>query len=202
MAAPSFADMGNAIGSLIMLGKGQREEEEDSVLLSEEHSLILTCCWVSVKVGASPHGTARVLSIHPHWGWRTEEHCTYLEATEAFASPGEQGERQKMQGLQLSISKSNCPPSLLLYSSAAFPALIIFSWAGAELALLTALQLCWAALTAACHSSLLTAPITASYLKPAQQRAGKRTFLPCRACSRLRKCYRGCVLKSILVVMG
>lgn len=49
-AAPSFADMGNAIGSLITLGKGQQEEEEDSVLLSEEHSLILTCCWVSVKV--------------------------------------------------------------------------------------------------------------------------------------------------------
>ncbi|XP_069726966.1 tRNA (32-2'-O)-methyltransferase regulator THADA-like isoform X2 [Phaenicophaeus curvirostris] len=48
-AAPSFADMGNAIGSLIMLGKGQGQEEEDSVLLSEEHSLILTCCWVSVK---------------------------------------------------------------------------------------------------------------------------------------------------------
>lgn len=43
--------MGNAIGSLITLGKGQ-QEEEDSVLLSEEHSLILTCCWVSVKVGA------------------------------------------------------------------------------------------------------------------------------------------------------
>lgn len=67
VAAPSFADMGNAIGSLIMLGKGQREEEEDSVLLSEEHSLILTCCWVSVKVGASPHGTAQLLGIYPHW---------------------------------------------------------------------------------------------------------------------------------------
>nr|XP_009665116.1 PREDICTED: uncharacterized protein LOC104138924 [Struthio camelus australis] len=47
--APSFADMGNAIGSLIMLGKGQGQQEDDSVLLSEEHSLILTCCWVSVK---------------------------------------------------------------------------------------------------------------------------------------------------------
>lgn len=53
-AAPSFADMGNAIGSLIMMGKGQEQEgEEDSVLLSEEHSLILTCCWVSVKVRRS-----------------------------------------------------------------------------------------------------------------------------------------------------
>lgn len=50
--------MGNAIGSLIMLGKGRgQDEEEDSVLLSEEHSLILTCCWVSVKVGTPPHCT-------------------------------------------------------------------------------------------------------------------------------------------------
>ncbi|KAM8797588.1 tRNA (32-2'-O)-methyltransferase regulator THADA-like [Eudromia elegans] len=47
--APSFADMGNAIGSLIMLGKGEGQQEDDSVLLSEEHGLILTCCWVSVK---------------------------------------------------------------------------------------------------------------------------------------------------------
>ncbi|XP_058014598.1 thyroid adenoma-associated protein homolog isoform X2 [Ahaetulla prasina] len=51
-SSPSFADMGNAIGSLIRLGKGleeEEEEEEDMILLSEEHSLILTCCWVSVK---------------------------------------------------------------------------------------------------------------------------------------------------------
>uniref|UniRef100_A0A8C5RG15 Thyroid adenoma-associated protein homolog n=1 Tax=Laticauda laticaudata TaxID=8630 RepID=A0A8C5RG15_LATLA len=48
-SSPSFADMGNAISSLIRLGKGSEEEEEDTVLLSEEHSLILTCCWVSVK---------------------------------------------------------------------------------------------------------------------------------------------------------
>ncbi|XP_032620614.1 tRNA (32-2'-O)-methyltransferase regulator THADA-like isoform X1 [Chelonoidis abingdonii] len=49
-AAPSFADMVNAIGSLIMLGKGlEQQEGEDSILLSEEHNLILTCCWVSVK---------------------------------------------------------------------------------------------------------------------------------------------------------
>ncbi|XP_030316686.1 thyroid adenoma-associated protein homolog [Calypte anna] len=61
-AAPSFADMGNAIGSLIMLGKGQGEEEEDSVLLSEEHSLILTCCWVSVKeIGLLLGGLAELL---------------------------------------------------------------------------------------------------------------------------------------------
>ncbi|XP_039360755.1 thyroid adenoma-associated protein homolog isoform X3 [Mauremys reevesii] len=49
-AAPSFADMVNAIGSLIMLGKGlEQQDGEDSILLSEEHNLILTCCWVSVK---------------------------------------------------------------------------------------------------------------------------------------------------------
>uniref|UniRef100_A0A803XWF0 DUF2428 domain-containing protein n=1 Tax=Meleagris gallopavo TaxID=9103 RepID=A0A803XWF0_MELGA len=66
VAAPSFADMGNAIGSLIMLGKGQQEEEEDSVLLSEEHSLILTCCWVSVKeVGLLLGGLAELLLSSP-----------------------------------------------------------------------------------------------------------------------------------------
>ncbi|XP_053136408.1 thyroid adenoma-associated protein homolog isoform X2 [Hemicordylus capensis] len=49
-AAPSFADMGNAIGSLIRLGRGSEDHDpEDWVLLSEEHGLILTCCWVSVK---------------------------------------------------------------------------------------------------------------------------------------------------------
>ncbi|XP_054248877.1 thyroid adenoma-associated protein homolog [Indicator indicator] len=67
-AAPSFADMGNAIGSLIMLGKGrgQEEEEEDSVLLSEEHSLILTCCWVSVKeIGLLLGGLAELLLSLP-----------------------------------------------------------------------------------------------------------------------------------------
>ncbi|XP_035196809.1 thyroid adenoma-associated protein homolog isoform X2 [Oxyura jamaicensis] len=63
-AAPSFADMGNAIGSLITLGKGQQEEEEDSVLLSEEHSLILTCCWVSVKeIGLLLGGLAELLLL-------------------------------------------------------------------------------------------------------------------------------------------
>ncbi|OPJ74843.1 hypothetical protein AV530_018356 [Patagioenas fasciata monilis] len=63
-AAPSFADMGNAIGSLIALRKGQaqEEEEDDSVLLSEEHSLILTCCWVSVKeIGLLLGGLAELL---------------------------------------------------------------------------------------------------------------------------------------------
>lgn len=42
--------MGNAIGSLIRLRKDTSQEDEDSILLSEEHGLILTCCWVSVKV--------------------------------------------------------------------------------------------------------------------------------------------------------
>ncbi|XP_061672934.1 tRNA (32-2'-O)-methyltransferase regulator THADA-like isoform X2 [Syngnathoides biaculeatus] len=41
----SFCDMGNAIKSLIGSGDGQ----EEGVLLSEEHSLVLTCCWVSLK---------------------------------------------------------------------------------------------------------------------------------------------------------
>lgn len=43
--------MGNAIKTLIAQasGGGQRDEEE-CVLLSEEHSLVLTCCWVSLKV--------------------------------------------------------------------------------------------------------------------------------------------------------
>lgn len=50
-APPSFCDMGNAIKTLIVQasGGGQRDDEE-CVLLSEEHSLVLTCCWVSLKV--------------------------------------------------------------------------------------------------------------------------------------------------------
>ncbi|XP_054904834.1 thyroid adenoma-associated protein homolog [Poeciliopsis prolifica] len=49
-APPSFCDMGNAISSLIsqQSGGGQTDEEE-CVLLPEEHSLVLTCCWVSLK---------------------------------------------------------------------------------------------------------------------------------------------------------
>ncbi|XP_074494084.1 tRNA (32-2'-O)-methyltransferase regulator THADA isoform X3 [Sebastes fasciatus] len=49
-APPSFYDMGNAISSLIAQesGGGQGDGEE-CVLLSEEHSLVLTCCWVSIK---------------------------------------------------------------------------------------------------------------------------------------------------------
>ncbi|KAM9858631.1 tRNA (32-2'-O)-methyltransferase regulator THADA [Aulostomus maculatus] len=49
-APPSFCDMGNAISSLIaQTSGGPQEEEEECVLLSEEHSLVLTCCWVSLK---------------------------------------------------------------------------------------------------------------------------------------------------------
>uniref|UniRef100_A0A3Q3F285 Si:ch211-225b11.4 n=1 Tax=Labrus bergylta TaxID=56723 RepID=A0A3Q3F285_9LABR len=49
-APPSFYDMGNAISSLIgqASGGGQADGEE-MVLLTEEHSLVLTCCWVSLK---------------------------------------------------------------------------------------------------------------------------------------------------------
>ncbi|XP_066509917.1 tRNA (32-2'-O)-methyltransferase regulator THADA-like [Hoplias malabaricus] len=50
---PSFCDMGNAISSLIGQGASEGvqldEDGEENVLLSEEHSLILTCCWVTLK---------------------------------------------------------------------------------------------------------------------------------------------------------
>ncbi|KAM6964965.1 tRNA (32-2'-O)-methyltransferase regulator THADA [Aplochiton taeniatus] len=48
---PSFCDMGNAINSLIaQQGAGEDPGEgEEGILLSEEHSLVLTCCWVSLK---------------------------------------------------------------------------------------------------------------------------------------------------------
>lgn len=43
--------MGNAISSLISQQSGGGEADGDeSILLSEEHSLVLTCCWVSLKV--------------------------------------------------------------------------------------------------------------------------------------------------------
>ncbi|XP_051278992.1 thyroid adenoma-associated protein homolog [Dicentrarchus labrax] len=49
-APPSFCDMGNAISSLIAQASGGVQGEgEECVLLSEEHSLVLTCCWVSLK---------------------------------------------------------------------------------------------------------------------------------------------------------
>ncbi|XP_055079941.1 thyroid adenoma-associated protein homolog [Periophthalmus magnuspinnatus] len=47
---PSFCDMGNAITSLIdQASGGGHSETDECVLLSEEHSLVLTCCWVSLK---------------------------------------------------------------------------------------------------------------------------------------------------------
>lgn len=56
---PSFCDMGNAISSLIGQGGVERggldEDGEENVLLSEEHSLVLTCCWVSLKVKLIDH---------------------------------------------------------------------------------------------------------------------------------------------------
>ncbi|KAJ7309651.1 hypothetical protein JRQ81_007708 [Phrynocephalus forsythii] len=70
-AAPSFADMGYAIGGLIQLGKDLgSQDEDDSALLSEEHSLILTCCWVSVKeIGLLLGGLAEtVLPLAPPAG--------------------------------------------------------------------------------------------------------------------------------------
>ncbi|XP_048371009.1 thyroid adenoma-associated protein homolog isoform X1 [Sphaerodactylus townsendi] len=69
--APSFADVGNAIGSLIQLGKDPgQEDEEDPILLSEEHSLVLTCCWVSVKeIGLLLGGLAeKILLLPPQVG--------------------------------------------------------------------------------------------------------------------------------------
>ncbi|XP_053313334.1 thyroid adenoma-associated protein homolog [Spea bombifrons] len=46
--APSFADMGKAVSTFIAEGRGL-EEMPGSVLLSEEYSLIMTFCWVSLK---------------------------------------------------------------------------------------------------------------------------------------------------------
>ncbi|XP_075072219.1 tRNA (32-2'-O)-methyltransferase regulator THADA-like [Mixophyes fleayi] len=48
VAAPSFEDMGKAVSVLIAQGRGLVDVQED-ILLSEEHSLIMTCCWVSLK---------------------------------------------------------------------------------------------------------------------------------------------------------
>lgn len=50
-APPSLYEMGNAISSLIAQESGGGQEEgEECVLISEETSLVLTCCWVSLKV--------------------------------------------------------------------------------------------------------------------------------------------------------
>lgn len=43
--------MGNAISSLIGRSGAEVDDDgEENVLLSEEHSLVLTCCWVTLKV--------------------------------------------------------------------------------------------------------------------------------------------------------
>ncbi|XP_043096293.1 thyroid adenoma-associated protein homolog isoform X2 [Puntigrus tetrazona] len=67
---PSFCDMGNAISSLIgqdgVEGAGLDGDGEENVLLSEEHSLVLTCCWVSLKEIGIFLGSLveRILSLH------------------------------------------------------------------------------------------------------------------------------------------
>ncbi|RXN31244.1 thyroid adenoma-associated -like protein [Labeo rohita] len=67
---PSFCDMGNAISSLIgqggVEGAGLDEDGDENVLLSEEHSLVLTCCWVSLKEIGIFLGSLveRILSLH------------------------------------------------------------------------------------------------------------------------------------------
>ncbi|XP_016402998.1 thyroid adenoma-associated protein homolog [Sinocyclocheilus rhinocerous] len=67
---PSFYDMGNAISSLIgqggVEGAGLDEDGEENVLLSEGHSLVLTCCWVSLKEIGIFLGSLmeRILSLH------------------------------------------------------------------------------------------------------------------------------------------
>ncbi|XP_075177419.1 tRNA (32-2'-O)-methyltransferase regulator THADA-like [Anomaloglossus baeobatrachus] len=48
VAAPSFQDMGKAVSVLIAHGRGLEDVQED-LLITEEHSLIMTCCWVSLK---------------------------------------------------------------------------------------------------------------------------------------------------------
>lgn len=73
-APPSFCDMGNAISSLIAQtsGGGQADGEE-CVLLSEEHSLVLTCCWVSLKV---KQNRIHQLDAQPHLGkWQKPDFC-------------------------------------------------------------------------------------------------------------------------------
>ena len=66
-APPSFYDMGNALNTLIAqatpssgAGDEEEEEEEESILLTEEHGLLLTCCWVTLKVASirfRPHNS-------------------------------------------------------------------------------------------------------------------------------------------------
>lgn len=60
-APPSFCDMGNAIKALVFQASGGQRDDEECVLLSEEHSLVLTCCWVSLKVKESSTLKGRLL---------------------------------------------------------------------------------------------------------------------------------------------
>lgn len=60
-APPSFCDMGNAIKALVFQASGRQRDEEECVLLSEEHSLVLTCCWVSLKVNENSTLKGRLL---------------------------------------------------------------------------------------------------------------------------------------------
>ncbi|XP_031425898.1 thyroid adenoma-associated protein homolog isoform X2 [Clupea harengus] len=46
---PSFFEMGNAISCVIGQQLGSDDPGEEYVLLSEEHSLVLSCCWISLK---------------------------------------------------------------------------------------------------------------------------------------------------------
>ncbi|XP_078409027.1 tRNA (32-2'-O)-methyltransferase regulator THADA [Cetorhinus maximus] len=73
--APSLADMGIAIKAVIAVGKGlEQDAGEDSVLLTEDDKLILTCCWVTlrelglllghlVELGLSAHSSADLAQL-------------------------------------------------------------------------------------------------------------------------------------------
>ncbi|XP_072565175.1 tRNA (32-2'-O)-methyltransferase regulator THADA isoform X2 [Paramormyrops kingsleyae] len=72
-APPSFCAMGNAIRTVIAQGSGQEDEGqgEECVLLSEEHSLVLTCCWVSFKeIGIFLGGLVEVVLVESRGGER------------------------------------------------------------------------------------------------------------------------------------
>ncbi|XP_066282258.1 tRNA (32-2'-O)-methyltransferase regulator THADA-like [Branchiostoma lanceolatum] len=46
--SPSFADMGEAISSIIC-ESGDQEGEQDDIALTPEHELVLACCWLNIK---------------------------------------------------------------------------------------------------------------------------------------------------------
>lgn len=62
-APPSFCDMGNAIKTLIVQASGGGQRDEECILLSEEHSLVLTCCWVSLKVKENSTLKGRLITL-------------------------------------------------------------------------------------------------------------------------------------------